>query len=314
MTSHFIDKRLMITGGGGFLGSHVVGRLRATGVQHIFAPRQAEFDFCDRSQINRALREFEPNIVIHAAAAVGGIGANTANPGRYFYENAVMGIELMELSRQAGVEKFVTIGTICAYPEWTPVPFREESLWDGYPTPATAQYGLAKKMLLVQGQAYRMQYDFNAIYLLPTNLYGPGDKFDLVSGHVIPSLIRKFVEAKEQQLPSVEVWGTGCASREFLFVEDAAEAIALATEQYEAPDPINLGTGIETTISELVQLIAELTGFEGEIRWDASRPDGQPRRCLDVSRAAEYFGFRARTELRDGLTRTLKWYEAPERS
>ena len=259
--------------------------------------------------MRRLLETVQPQVVIHLAAVVGGIGANRENPGRYFYENAIMGIQLMEEARLAGVEKFVALGSICSYPKHTPVPFREADLWNGYPEETNAPYGLAKKMLLVQAQAYRQQYGFNAITLLPVNLYGPGDNFDLQSGHVIPALIRKAIDARETGRDQIDVWGTGSASREFLFVRDAARGIALAADQYESPEPVNLGSGQEITIRELATLICELCAFRGEIRWDASRPDGQPRRCLDTSRAAETFGFRAATSLRDGLAETIAWYE-----
>ncbi len=270
--------------------------------------------------VRRLLETVRPQVVIHLAAVVGGIGANRANPGRYFYENAIMGIQLMEEARLAGVEKFVGLGSICSYPKHTPVPFREADLWNGYPEETNAPYGLAKKMLLVQAQAYRQQYGFGAITLLPVNLYGPGDNFDLESGHVIPALIRKAIDARDSARDQIEVWGTGSASREFLFVRDAARGIALAADQYDSPEPVNLGSGQEITIRELAGLICELCAFRGEIRWDASRPDGQPRRCLDTTRAAESFGFRAGTSLRDGLAETIAWYEkyraepAPDRA
>jgi GDP-L-fucose synthase len=299
----------MVTGGGGFLGRHVVQRLRALGVHELFVPRSADYDLRTRSEIQRALRDTKPNLVVHLAAVVGGIGANQANPGRFFYDNAIMGVELIEQCRATGVQKMVLVGTVCAYPKNTPIPFREENLWDGYPEETNAPYGLAKKMLLVQSQAYRQQYGFNSIYLLPANLYGPGDNFDPRSSHVIPALIRKCIEARESNAPFVEVWGTGSASREFLYVDDAAEAILLAAERYNGGDPVNLGVGSEITIKELVELTAELTRYIGAIRWDRTRPDGQPRRSLDTSKARERFGFVAKTDFRRGLRETVEWYE-----
>lgn len=276
-------------------------------------PRSAEFDLREKDAINRALDWAKPDMVIHLAAVVGGIGANREHPGSFFYDNAIMGIQLLEQARQAGVEKFVTMGTVCAYPKLTPVPFREEELWNGYPEETNAPYGLAKKMLLVQGQAYREQYDFDAIYLLPVNLYGPGDNFDLQTSHVIPALIRKVVEANERGDNHIVAWGTGLASREFLYVDDAAEGIVLATERYDGPEPVNLGAGREITIRELVEAVARLCGYAGEIRWDASQPDGQPRRMLDTSRAKRLFGFEAKTEFEAGLQATIGWYLASRR-
>jgi GDP-L-fucose synthase len=299
-------RRVMVTGGGGFLGRAVVARLRAVGSTKVFVPRSAAYDLLTKEGIDRALADGQPDIVIHLAAVVGGIGANRENPGRFFYENAIMGVQLMEQARLADVEKFVTIGTVCAYPKFTPVPFREDDLWNGYPEETNAAYGLAKRMLLVQGQAYRQQYGFNAIYLLPVNLYGPGDNFDPRSSHVIPALIKKCVDAHESRADHIDVWGTGAASREFLYVDDAAEGIVLATERYDGPDPVNLGTGDEITISELVRLVVEMTGFRGEIRWDHTKPDGQPRRALDTARARDLFGFTARTRFREGLRRTIE--------
>ena len=303
------DQRVMVTGGGGFLGRSVVQRLEAAGVQDVFVPRSADFDLRTADGVRAALSMGKPDVVIHLAAVVGGIGANRENPGRFFYENAAMGIELMEQSRQAGVGKFVQIGTVCSYPKFTPVPFREDDLWSGYPEETNAPYGLAKKMLLVQGQAYRQQYDFDVIHLIPVNLYGPGDNFDPASSHVIPALIRKCVDAREAGADHIEVWGSGLASREFLYVEDAAEGIVLATERYDGAEPVNLGVGQEITIKELAALIVQLTAFDGEIRWDASKPDGQPRRALDTSRARERFGFAAKTSFEDGLRATIEWYE-----
>jgi len=298
----------MVTGGGGFLGQAVVDRLRAADATEIFVPRSADYDLRTMEGVDRALADGRPSVVIHLAAVVGGIGANRENPGRFFYENAIMGIQLMEAARLAGVDKFVAVGTVCSYPKFTPVPFREEDLWNGYPEETNAPYGLAKKMLLVQAQAYRAQYGFDAIYLIPVNLYGPGDNVDPASSHVIPALIRKCVEAREAGADHIYVWGTGSASREFLYVDDAAEGIVLAAERYDGAEPVNLGVGREITIRELVTLIARLTGFEGEIRWDASKPDGQPRRALDTSRARERFGFVAGTSFEDGLRRTIEWY------
>jgi GDP-L-fucose synthase len=306
--------RVMVTGGAGFVGRRVVEQLQLTGVGEIFVPRRSEYDLRDRAAVRAALERSKPDVIIHLAAVVGGIGANRANPGTFFYDNAVMGIELMEQARQFGVAKFVGIGTVCAYPKFTPVPFREEDLWNGYPEETNAPYGLAKKMLLVQAQAYRAQYGFNAIYLLPVNLYGPGDNFDPAGSHVIPALIKKCVDAMEAALPHVDVWGTGRASREFLYVDDAAEAIVLATDKYNGGDPVNLGVGYEITIRELVLLIAKLTGYTGEIRWDSSKPDGQPRRALDTSKARELFGFQARTTFADGLRDTVNWYLRARRS
>ena len=310
MTGALAGRRVMVTGGGGFLGRVVVDRLGRAGVTGIFVPRSRDYDLRERSGVDRALADGRPEVVIHLAAVVGGIGANRENPGRFFYENAIMGIQLMEASRLAGVAKFVTVGTVCAYPKLTPVPFSEDALWDGYPEETNAPYGLAKKMLLVQGQAYREQYGFNAIYVLPVNLYGPGDNFDDASSHVIPALIKKCVEAREAGRGWIDVWGTGSASREFLYVADAAEGITLAAERYDGADPVNLGVGAEITVRDLVTLIARLTRFEGEIRWDATKPDGQPRRALDTRRARERFGFDAGTSFEDGLRRTIEWYEA----
>lgn len=300
----------MVTGGAGFLGTALVKRLTSAGGNDLFVPRSADYDLRSSEGIRRALEVGRPELVIHLAAVVGGIGANRANPGRFFYENALMGTQLLEQSRLAGVEKFVTIGTVCSYPRVTQVPFREVDLWNGYPEETNAPYGLAKKMLLVQGQAYRDQYGFNSIHLIPVNLYGPGDNFDPASSHVIPALIKKCVDAREGMAPYIDVWGSGSASREFLYVDDAADGIALAAERYDGADPINLGTGVEIRIRDLVQLIAHETGFRGEIRWDHSKPDGQPRRSLDTSRAAEQFGFRARTVFADGLRETIAWYES----
>ena len=303
-------RRVMVTGGGGFLGRAVVRNLVAAGADQVFVPRSRDYDLRTRDGVDRALADGRPEVVIHLAAVVGGIGANRENPGRFFYENAIMGIELMERARVAGVAKFVTIGTVCAYPKHTPVPFHEDDLWNGYPEETNAPYGLAKRMLLVQGQAYRAQYGFNAIYLLPVNLYGPGDNFDTASSHVIPALIKKCVDAIEAGADHIDVWGTGSASREFLYVDDAAEGIVLATERYDDAEPVNLGVSAEITIGDLVKLIARLTSFGGEIRWDPTKPDGQPRRALDTSRARDLFGFRAGTSFEDGLRATIDWYRA----
>jgi GDP-L-fucose synthase len=310
LSSFWAGRRVMVTGGAGFLGSAVVPRLRAAGAAEVFVPHVEDYDLRTREDIDRALADAKPDLVIHLAAVVGGIGANRENPGRFFYDNAIMGIQLIEQARQAGVAKFLTVGTVCAYPKFTPVPFREEDLWNGYPEETNAPYGLAKKMLLVQSQGYRDQYGFNAIYLLPVNLYGPGDNFDPASSHVIPALIKKCIDARDRGDEAIEVWGTGSASREFLYVEDAANGIVLAAERYDGREPVNLGVGSEITIRDLVTLIVRLTGFHGEIRWDPSKPDGQPRRALDTSRAREAFGFIAKTSFEDGLRATIDWYEA----
>lgn len=307
--SFWQDKRVLLTGGAGFLGSYVAKMLRDRGCREVFAPRSKECDLREKEDIVRLLGNAHPDIVIHLAAVVGGIGANRRNPGRFFYENALMGIQLIEQARRFAVPKFVCIGTICAYPKFTSVPFKEEDLWNGYPEETNAPYGLAKKMLLVQLQSYRHEFGFNGIYLLPVNLYGPRDNFDLESSHVIPAIIRKFVEARSRGDKRIVAWGTGNVSREFLYVEDAAEGILLAAEHYEKPEPINLGSGTEITIRDLALLISELTGFRGEIEWDRSQPDGQPRRCLDTTRAEREFNFKAKTSLREGLRETVTWYE-----
>lgn len=302
-------KKLIVTGGAGFLGSHLVGKLRARGVGQIVVPEYPAVDLTRMEDITRLYEQEQPDIVIHLAAVVGGIGANMANPGKYFYDNLIMGVQLMEYARRYNVEKFVAIGTICAYPKFTPVPFREENLWDGYPEETNAPYGLAKKMMLVQSQAYRQQYGFNSIFLLPVNLYGPGDNFNLQSSHVIPALIRKCVEARDSGRDKVVVWGDGSPSREFLYVDDAAEGILLATEKYEQSEPVNLGSGMEITIKQLAEKIASLTGFQGGLEWDSDKPNGQPRRCLDVSRARQEFGFQAAMGFDEGLKRTIEWFE-----
>lgn len=306
--SDLADKRVVVTGGAGFLGRHVCAALAAYGPASIFAPRSRDYDLRRRSEIDRMLRDANPDVIIHLAAVVGGIGANRQHPGRYFYDNAVMGIELMEASRLAGVEKLITTGTICSYPKFAAVPFREDELWNGYPEETNAAYGLAKKMLIVQAQAYRQEYGFNAVSLLPVNLYGPHDNFDPRTSHVIPALIRKAVEAREANSQELIAWGSGRASREFLFVRDAAVGIALAADRYDDPAPVNLGSGHEIVVRDLARLICDLVGFEGEISWDDSKPDGQPRRCLDTSRAKEAFGFTAKTRLEDGLEETIDWY------
>jgi nucleoside-diphosphate-sugar epimerase len=306
-------RRVLVTGGAGFLGRHVVARLQPTEVANIFVPRRAEYDLREKEAIVAALRAAEPDVVIHLAATVGGIGANRANPGTFFYDNAIMGIQLMEQARLAGDDKFVTVGTVCSYPKHAAIPFKEDDLWNGYPEETNAPYGIAKKALLVQGQAYRDQYGFNAIYLMPVNVYGPGDNFDVANSHVIPALIRKCLDARDTNAASIEVWGTGTASREFIYVEDVAAGIVLGTERYNGADPVNLGSGRAITIRDLATLIASLTGYKGAIRWDTSKPDGQPRRRLDTSRARERFDFTATTSLEDGLRRTIAWYEAQPR-
>ena len=314
MSGFWTDRRVMVTGGGGFLGGAVVRRLASAGATTIIVPRSRDYDLRTKDGIDRALADASPDILIHLAAVVGGIGANRENPGRFFYDNAIMGIQLMEQARLAGVAKFVTIGTVCAYPKFTPVPFREDDLWNGYPEETNAPYGLAKRMLLVQGQAYRQQYGFDSIYLLPVNLYGPGDNFDPASSHVIPALIKKCVDAIAGDVDHIDAWGTGSASREFLYVDDAADGIVLAAERYDDPEPVNLGVGREITIRALTETIARLTGFTGEIRWEPSKPDGQPRRALDTSRARRAFGFEARTSFEAGLRTTIDWYTAKRRS
>jgi len=325
----FDNKRILVTGGAGFLGSFVVEKLRERGCKDIFVPRSKDYNLVEMEAVKRVYNDAKPDIVIHLAARVGGIGANRANPGKFFYDNLMMGVQMMEIGRQVGIEKFVAIGTVCAYPKFTPVPFKEEDLWNGYPEETNAPYGLAKKMLLVQAQAYREEYGFNAIYLLPVNLYGPRENSDLQTSHVIPALIRKCVEAKltvsskqksvsstaahcisptSDSPPTVVVWGTGNATREFLYVEDAAEAIILATEKYNKADPVNIGAGFEISIKDLVNLIIKLTEFKGKIIWDASKPDGQPRRMIDTSKAEKEFGFKAKTSFNEGLRKTIDWY------
>lgn len=307
MTDFWQGKRVTVTGGSGFLGSYVVERLEHFGAQ-VFVPRSRDYDLRERSAIRRMFDDSPAQMVIHLAAVVGGIGANRANPGRFFYDNLIMGTQLLDEARLRRVEKFVAIGTVCSYPKVTPVPFREQDLWNGYPEETNAPYGLAKKMLLVQAQAYRQQYGMNAIYLIPVNLYGPGDNFDAESSHVIPALIRKCVEAKRDHRASITAWGTGNPTREFLHAADCAEGIVRAAELYDKPDPVNLGSGTEISIRDLVALVARLTGFEGEVLWDASQPDGQPRRRLDTSRAEQEFGFRARIGLEEGLRQSVEFF------
>ena len=301
-------QRYVVTGGAGFLGSHVTRQMRERGVRYLFVPRSGEYNLTREEAVIRLYREARPEVVIHLAAVVGGIGANRENPGRFFYENLMMGAQLIEQARLFGVKKFVAVGTICSYPKFTPVPFKEEDLWNGYPEETNAPYGLAKKMLLVQSQAYRQQYGFNSIFLLPVNLYGPGDNFDPSSSHVIPALIKKCMDAIRNREEEIVVWGTGKATREFLYVEDCAEAILLATERYDRSDPVNIGAGFEISIKDLAELIAEISGFHGRIIWDHTKPDGQPRRMLDTARAFLEFGFKAKTQFREGLKKTIEWY------
>jgi GDP-L-fucose synthase len=305
--SWWTDKRVCVTGGAGFLGSWVVELLGPKRPAGIFVPRSADYDLRREADIARMYRDARPDVVVHLAATVGGIGANRRNPGSFFYDNAIMGIQLIEQARLRGIGKFVIIGTVCAYPKFTPVPFREEDLWKGYPEETNAPYGLAKKILLVQAQSYRRQYGMNAIFLLPVNLYGPRDDFEPETSHVIPAIIRKCLEAKARGEERIVAWGTGAPTREFIYVEDAARGILMATEGYDKPEPVNIGSGFEISIRELVELIAELTGFEGRIEWDSSEPDGQPRRRLDTSRAREEFGFEAQVDFREGLERTIQW-------
>ena len=308
--SFWSSRRVVVSGGHGFLGSFVVEKLRAAGCREVMIPRSRDFDLREKSQALRLYEQARPDVFIHLAAVVGGIGANLANPGRFFYDNAVMGLNVIEAARVAGIEKFVCAGTVCSYPKFTPVPFHEENFWDGYPEETNAPYGLAKKMLLVQLQAYRQQYGMNGVYLTPVNLYGPRDNFDLETSHVIPALMRKCWEAKQTGIHELLAWGTGSATREFLYVEDAAEAIIVAAEKYSKAELVNLGSGEEITIRDLVEQIRSLVGFKGAVRWDATKPDGQPRRCLDTSRAITEFGWRAKTTLRDGLRETFQWFEA----
>ncbi len=304
---YWSDKQVVVTGGAGFLGSRVVEQLRRAGAARVRVPRSMSTDLRERDNCRRVVAGAD--VVIHLAAKVGGIGFNRENPATLFYDNIIMGVQMMEEARKAGAQKFVAVGTVCAYPKFTPVPFSEDDLWDGYPEETNAPYGLAKKMLLVQAQAYRQQYGFNAIYLLPVNLYGPGDNFDPESSHVIPALIRKIVDARDADAPCVEVWGDGSASREFLYVDDAARGIVMAAERYDGADPINLGAGREITIKDLVETLKAAIGYRGAIRWDTTKPNGQPRRCLNVDRAVEAFGFRATTDFSDGLRATVDWWE-----
>ena len=307
------NNRIAVTGGAGFLGRYVVRALEEQGCREIFVPRRSEYDLTHEVAVEQMYSDFRPHVVVHLAGVVGGIGANRQNPGRFLYENLVMGSLLMEYGRKAGIEKFVGVGTICAYPKFVPVPIREVDLWNGYPEETNAPYGLAKKMLLVQGQAYRQQYGFNSIHLIPANLYGPEDNFDPETSHVIPAVIRKCLEAMERREKEIVCWGDGTPTREFLYVEDCAEAIVLATQSYDGAEPVNVGAGFEISVRELVQLIAELTGFHGSIAWDKSKPNGQPRRSVDTSRARELFGFQAKTDFRDGLRKTIEWYEVQRR-
>ena len=308
MPDHVRDKRIMLTGGAGFLGGRVRDRLERAGAAEVVVIRRREFDLTDPSAVAEAYETARPDSVVHLAAEVGGIGANRANPGRYFYANMAMGLHLIEEARRRGIEKFVQVGTVCSYPKFTPVPFREDDLWNGYPEETNAPYGIAKKSLLVMLQAYRQQYGLNGIYLMPVNLYGPGDNFDPETSHVIPALIRKCEEARLSGADEVVCWGTGSASREFLYVEDCAEAIASAVEHFDGPEPVNVGAASEISIRDLTELIARLTGFKGELVWDTSKPDGQPRRCLNTTRAKERFGFEASTSLEDGLRATIDWW------
>lgn len=309
-SNYWKERKVCLTGGAGFLGSVVTAKLRQRGVKELFIPHIEQYDLVNPLDVERMLDDAKADVVIHLAAHVGGIGANRLHPAEFFYDNLMMGTQLMHQAWKRGVEKYTAIGTVCAYPKFTPVPFKEDDLWNGYPEETNAPYGLAKKMQLVQAQAYRQQYGFNAIFLLPVNLYGPRDNFDLESSHVIPALIRKFIEAQEAGVDEVEVWGDGSPTREFLYVEDAAEGILLATELYNGAEPVNLGSGYEISIRDLAELIQRLTGYQGRLVWDTSRPNGQPRRGLDTTRAEEYFGFKAATTFEEGLRRTIDWYRA----
>jgi GDP-L-fucose synthase len=313
MSGFFESRRIAVTGGGGFLGSYLLAKLSERGARDVFVPHYPEYDLTDRAAIGRLYDVGRPDVVLHLAAQVGGIGANRENPGRYFYDNLMMGVQLLDEGRLRGIQKFVALGTICAYPKFAPVPFREEDLWNGYPEETNAPYGLAKKMMLVQSQAYREQYGFNSIFLLPVNLYGPRDNFDLRSSHVIPALIRRFLEARRDGADEVVLWGDGSPTREFLHAEDAAEGILLATERYEKSEPVNLGAGFEISIRDLARLIADLCEYRGRVRWDTEKPNGQPRRLLDVSKARREFGFEARKDFRQGLAETIAWYRQTAR-
>src|SRR6202163_2385380 len=306
--SFWSDKRVVVTGGAGFLGRFVVQKLREQNSRHVFVPRSAEYNLCEKEDVDRLFDAARPQVIIHLAAVVGGIGANRMHPGRFFYDNAMMGLQMIEGARRHGVEKFVCLGTVCSYPKFTPVPFQEENIWNGYPEETNAPYGLAKKMLMVQLEAYRQEYGFRGIYLIPVNLYGPRDNFDLETSHVIPALIRKCVEAKQTGASEIVAWGTGNATREFLYVEDAADAIVLAAEKYSKPDLVNLGSGEEISVRDLLEMIRTMVGATGVLRWDRAKPDGQPRRSLDTSRAAREFGWRAKTSLRAGLKETIEWF------
>jgi len=308
MSDFFKNRAVVVTGGAGFLGGYVIEALRERGCKNICVPKIEDYDLVNLDDINRMYDDMNPDIVIHLAAVVGGIGANREHPGEFFYKNLMMGVQLIEQGRLRNVEKFVAIGTICAYPKFTPVPFKEDDLWNGYPEETNAPYGLAKKMLLVQSQAYRTEYGFNSIFLLPVNLYGPGDNFDPASSHVIPALIKKCMDAIDEGRDYIDCWGTGKVSREFIYAADAAEGIVLATEHYDGPEPVNIGAGFEITIKALAEKIVELIGFKGQIRWDSTQPDGQPRRCLDTTRAKELFGFEAKTSFDRGLKATIEWY------
>jgi len=313
VSGFFEDRRVVVTGGAGFLGGFVTEGLQKRGCRNILVPKIEDYDLVSIKDIIRMYEDMRPDVVVHLAAVVGGIGANREHPGEFFYKNLMMGVQLIEQGRIRNIEKFVAIGTICAYPKFTPVPFKEKDLWNGYPEETNAPYGLAKKMLLVQSQAYRTEYGFNSIFLLPVNLYGPGDNFHPATSHVIPALIKKCVDAVDSGINHIDCWGTGNVSREFIYVADAAEGILLATEYYNDPGPVNIGTGFEITIKELAEKIAKLTGFKGDICWDSSKPDGQPRRCLDTSRARKFFGFEAKTSFDEGLKETIDWYKANRR-
>ena len=309
MSLNLSTKNILVTGGSGFLGSFVVKKLKDLGCKNVFIPRSKDYDLVQMPAVKKLYKDAQPDIVIHLAAKVGGIGANRANPGKFFYDNLMMGVQMMEIGRQIGIEKFVALGTICSYPKFTPVPFKEENLWDGYPEETNAPYGLAKKMLLVQSQAYRQQYGFNSIFLMPVNLYGPRDNFNPDSSHVIPALIKKCIDAVRNNEKEIIIWGTGKATREFLYAEDCAEGIILATEEYDKPNPINLGASFEISIKDLANLIVKLTDFKGKIIWDKTKPDGQPRRMLDTKKAFKEFGFKAKTSFKKGLAKTIKWYK-----